>query len=220
MAVNNTHYYGFRWSIAGSGAPQPQPLRMSVASGQDDTDDASVSIGLYPGDPVKLVNTGGVTIANTTNAVWGIVVGIEPYWDGTVMRPGNKLPNQTTWGTVEERRSNVLVVPATWGVWEVDTDGTNDSYDTRAEFAAFVGSNVNHVCPGGTATAVANTDSADPYMDISSVATTPTLTWRIVGISQTSDNKDYAGSYVKMLVRINVSEEAGMPVDSMVVTGV
>jgi hypothetical protein len=192
----------------------------SVASGQDDVDDAAVSVGLYPGDPVKLVSTGGVIISLTTEAVWGIVVGILPYWDGTRMVPGPKLPNQTTWGTVEERRSQVLVVPASAGVWEIDCDDTAAAYDTKGEYEAFVGENVTHTVPGGTASGVAPTDSADPYIDISTHATTNTLTWRIEGVSPTAENQDFATTYVKMLVSINLSQEHGESASGNAVAGV
>jgi hypothetical protein len=190
-----------------------------VASGQDDQSDVG-SVGIYPGDPVKQVNTGGVIISVSGDPVWGIVVGILPYWDGTRMVPGNKLPNQTTWGTVEERRSQILVVPATAGVWEIDCDDTAAGYDTKAEYEAFVGENVTHVLPDGSVTGVAPSDSADPYIDISTHATTNTLTWRIEGVSPTAENQDFATTYVKMLVRPNLSQEAGESASGNAVAGV
>jgi hypothetical protein len=133
---------------------------------------------------------------------------------------GPKLPNQTTWGTVEERRSEVLVIPASWGIWEIDCDDTAAAYDTKGEYEAFVGENVTHTVPGGNASGVAPTDSADPYIDISTHATTNTLSWRIEGVSKTLENQDYTGAYVKMLVSVNLSQEAGACASGNAVAGV
>jgi len=218
--ADNKHQYGFRWSVAYNGKPCPQPMVKHVATAQDDKDDAGVSIGMRAGDPVKLVTTGGVIVALTTNAVWGIVVGILPYWDGTKMVIGSKLPNQTTWGTIESRRSKVLVVPASAGVWEIDCDVSAAAYDTEGEYQAFVGENTEHVVPGGTATLVAPTDSADPYLDISEHATTNTLGWRIEGVAPTLENQDFSGEYVKMLVTVNLSQEHAAPASANIVAGV
>jgi hypothetical protein len=206
--ADNTHLYGFRWAFGYGGKSMPMPIRKHVATAQDDVDDAAVSCAIYPGDPVKLMSTGGVKIALTTEAVYGIVVGIAPYWDGTRMVRGNKLPNATTWGTVEERRSYVYVVPATAGFWEIDCDVSAAAYDTKAEYQAFIGENAEHVVPGGTFTGVAPTDSCDPYLDISTHNTTEGLGWRIEDISQTEHNQDFSGEYVKLIVSVNDSLEA------------
>jgi hypothetical protein len=201
--MDNTHIYGFRWHSAVYGYAPPPIIECSVASGQDDQDTSTNSIDLNVGDPVKLVTTGGVTIAQGGDAVYGIIMGIKQYWDGTKMVIGNKLPNQTTWGTVEERRSIVLVTPASAGIWEVDCDD-KVTYTTRALYQAAMNGNVVHTTPGNT-----SDTSADPYIDISDVATDETYEWRLVGISPTAANRDFSGSYVKVLVRVNESEEAG-----------
>jgi hypothetical protein len=213
--ADNTHYYGFRWSVAANGGKAcPVPERQHVASGQDDQDDSSNSVDLNVGDPVKRISTGGVTLAQTTDAVYGIIVAVAPYWDGTRMTPGNKLPNQTTWGTVEERRSYVYVVPVSAGVWEIDCDDKVTA-TTLAAYRALIGENAEHTTPGNTALT-----SADPYLDISGHATTATLSWRIVDVSPTLANEDFSGSYVKLLVQINESQQAGFPASGSIVAGV
>jgi len=189
---------------------------MHVATAQDDVDDSANSVNINIGDPVKKVSTGGVMVALTTEIVYGIVLGIETYYDAAtgLMRSGPYYPNQTTWGTVEARRGYVLVAPAAQGVWEIDVDDKT-TFTTEATYRAAVGENAEHVVPGNTANA-----SADPYLDISGHATTATLGWRIVDISPTQYNRDFSGSYVKVLVRVNESAEAGMPATGSIVAGV
>jgi hypothetical protein len=216
--VDNTHKYGFRWSRGANSRDCPQGLRFHVATGQDDVDDGAVSISLRPGDPVKMVSTGGMILSLTTEAVFGIVVGIAPYWDGTRMIYGKKLPNQTAWGTVEERRSFVYVVPAHWGLWEIDVDDKVTA-TTLATYRALINENTEHTVPGGTATGVAPTDSADPYLDISLHAVTATLGWRIMDVSETLDNIDFSGSYVKLIVAVNECQYPGMPASGSIVAG-
>lgn len=215
---DNVHQYGFRWSVAANGGkPCPTPVRHFVASGQNDQNDgAGFSIHLRPGDPVKLVSTGGVTIANTTDAVYGIIVGIGQYYEAStgLMRSGPYWPNQTTWGTIESRRGHLLVVPAKWGLWEVDVDDKVTA-TTYAAYHAFRGENVTHTCAG-----VAANLSADPRIDVSTHNTTNTLIWRIHDLSSSSYNRDYSGSNVKLIVRVNVSQEAASVAAANVVAGV
>ena len=213
--MDNVKRYGFRWSIAGNGGKScPNPLYYTVASGQNDTNDgAGFSVDLNVGDPVKMVNDGGVSLALTTEEVLGIITTISPYWDGTRMVFGNKLPNQTTWGTNEERRSYVGIVPATAGTWEIDCDDKVTA-TTKTAYELLIHLNTEHVVPG-----IAAQTSADPMLDISLVNTTNTLIWRIVGISRTLENQDFSGSYVKLLVQINVGEEAGFVATAGAVAG-
>lgn len=206
--ANNTHLYGFRWHSARNGGKEmPAPMRKHVATSQNDqSDGAAASVDLNIGDPVKLVSTGGVTLANTTDAVYGIIVGIAPYWNGTAMTPGKKLPNQTNWGTVESRRSYVYVVPAKAGYWEIDVDEAT-TFTTEATYRAAIGENVDHTCVGSGTT-------ADPRIDISGHATTSTLGWRIEDISPSLHNRDFSGTNVKIIVSVNESQEAGSVSDA------
>jgi hypothetical protein len=181
---------------------------VGVANAQDDTSDgAANSICLSVGDPLKLVNTGGVTIANTQEAPYIIMTGVVQYWDGTVMRSGNNLPNQTTWGTVESRRSLIRGLPVMSAIWEIDCDDATTA-TTRAAYHALINENAEHTTPG---VAWNSTYKADPYLDISVHATTHDFEWRIVGISDTKENRFWDGNYVKLLVAANRSQEAGSP---------
>lgn len=199
--ADNAARYGFRWNSAWNGGKScPVPIRMTVATGKDHVDDSGNSVDLNIGDVVKIESTGTVTICEDTGSPYGIIVGVHPYWDGTVMKPSSKVPNQNAWGTVEARRPWVDVVPVTAGIWEVDVDDATTA-TTYAAYIALVGENCNHFSAGNTA----NT-SAAPKLDISSHATTAALDWRIVGISQTAENKDFSGANVKLLVAANTSQ--------------
>lgn len=204
--ADNVHKYGFRW-YSGNPSPMPAPIKMTVATGQDHQDDTSTSVLIRPGDPIKLVSTGGANIALTTNSVYGICVGIGPVWDGTAMSFRRTFPNQNSWGTVEGRRPWIYVVPAKAGIWEIDVDDSTTA-TTYAGYVAFINENTEHTVPG-SATIDPAGRVADPKLDISLHATTAGLGWRIVGISDTVENKDFSGANVKLLVTVNESQEAG-----------
>jgi len=201
---DNVHKYGFRPYRAVHSAA-PMPMVQSVATAQDDQDDSANSINLNVGDPVIPVSTGGVGICQADTPCLGIISGIKTYWDGSFMRSGTYLPNATTWGTVESRRSLIYVLPASAYIWEIDVDDKTTA-TTRATYQALVGENCQHTTPGDTSAV-----TADPFLDISDHATTHNHSWRIVGISDTADNRYFDGSYVKLLVQINESYEAGSP---------
>lgn len=208
--ADNTHFYGFQWDNGANGRECPNPVTRVVATGYQATNDgAGFSVDLNAGDPVKLVSDGTVALANTGDAVWGIIIGFNPYWDGTRMVPTKKLPGGTAWGTVEPRRSEVLVVPVDHGqVWRLDCDDKTTA-TTEAAYRAFVGENVTVDCPGDNSDT--SNPKADPIIDISDHATTASLVWRIEGISQTLENKDFSGLYVKLLLKINKAQSAGWP---------
>lgn len=213
--ADNEHLYGFRWSTAANGGKSaPNPVRLFYATGQDDQDDGSNSVDINVGDPLKLVSTGGVIVALTTNDVSYVAVGFGPRWNGTVMEPTTKLNNQTAWGTIEDRRQYVWGVDARAGVWEIDVDD-NTTATTYAGYVAFVNENANWVVPGNT-----GATSADPKLDISSHATTAGLGCRIVGISDTMWNRDFSGANVKLLVRFNEINDAGAPANDELIVGV
>jgi hypothetical protein len=206
--MDNAPRYGFRWSkAANGGVDHPKPIWMSVASAASfDVSSGAANVRLRPGDPVVRASTGGVTLVNgvedsqTAIAPYAIVVAVGPYWDGTKMVFGNSLPSDTTWGTVQERRSMVGVVPVDAGVWEIDCDDASTA-TTEAAYLAFIGENANFQLTGTTGQSYAY-----PKLDISSHATTGSLVWRIVGISGTQDNRDFSGANVKLLVQPNLAQ--------------
>jgi hypothetical protein len=206
--ADNRLGYGFRWSVgANGGRPEPSPIEMIVASAESfDVNGGAANVGLGAGDPVKLLSTGTVTLCDGSEGAggalkpWGIVVGVGPYYDAAkgVMTYGNVLPSDTTWGTVQARRSTVLVVPVQAGIWEVDCDDTSIG-TTEASYVAAAGLNVDHILCGAS-----GETRAKPRLDASSAAAaTATLIWQILGISKTQHNTDFSGSYVKLLVRCN-----------------
>lgn len=199
--ADNLLRYGWRWSVAANGRACPPGFPMVVADAYGGSLN-SIDVDLNVGDLVKRVSTGTIEHADgnetTTESVMGVVVGIIQYWDGSVIRSGSKVPNGSTGGGLYERQTRVLVVPAGWGIWEADVDVSAAAYDTRAEYQAFVGENVDHIN-----VANATTDKANPRIDISTHATTESLVWNIVGISPTHENQDFSGEYVKLLLAIN-----------------
>lgn len=210
--ANNTSKYGFRPAFGGQGGiPCPKPQRMSVASAYQGQDDASgFSVDLNIGDPVSLVSTGTVGLANGGDPVWGVIVGFGYYWDGEVMTPTNRLPGGNTWGTVEERRPWVWVVPANACQWEVDVD-ENTTATTFAAYQLLVGQNIDHQCVGDATTA-----QARPLLDMATVTVAADTTWRIEAVSQTQDNRDFSGERVKLIVSCNESQAAGQAATTIV----
>jgi len=73
---------------------------------------------------------------------------------------------------------------------------------TKAAYRAVVHENAYHI---SSAAALAAGD-VNPQLDISGHATTNTLTWNIIGIDPTMDNRDFAGTGVRLLVVCNLPE--------------
>ena len=201
--ADNVAKYGLRPYQANGAVPKAQ--RMSVASGYDGVDNAAASVVISPGDPVKLVSTGTVALCQDTEACWGVVQSVLPYWNAAegVMTPSRTLPNQVVWGTIEERRYWLMVVPVNNSQWEIDCDDATTA-TTFTAYQLLVGQNVEVKLNGNT-----TLTTAKPQCDISTVATTGTLIWRIEGISQSEDNKDFSGANVKVVLSCNVSQAAG-----------
>lgn len=196
--ADNMQKYGFRWSTRFNGGPMPAPVRIPVATGQDFVVSAA-NYSLGAGDVVLMESTGMLDISLATEAVYGIVVGVEPYWDGSVMRPSNLLPSGVSYGTNLSRQSFLLVVPSHLGYWEVDCDD-NTTATTLAAYQALVGDNADHAhSPNATTLRV------HPRLDISDHKT-GAAQWRIVNISGDVANKDFSGNYVKLIVAANETQ--------------
>jgi hypothetical protein len=206
--ADNVHKYGFRW-YRGNGYPMPSPIEYAVADAYQATiDGGGTSVDLNIGDPVKYVSDGSVALANTTDLVFGIVVGVSNLWDSSLSlaRPSDRVPGATTGGGILSRQTRVMVVPAKAGYWEIDVDDAVTA-TTEAAYQALVHGNVEHVCPGDTSNS--SRPKADPKLDISSVNTTAGLGWRIMAISKTANNRDFSGANVKLVVAVNDSSQAG-----------
>jgi len=200
--ADNPQMYGFRYHGSRVGMDY-KPERVRVASGYQGADVNAASCNLNVGDVVKKVSDGTVALAAGTDAFFGVIVNILPYYDGSKMRWNKFLPGNTVYGTVLERQSFVEIVPVAGYLFEVDINATNASWDTQAEFNAFIGENVNHINTGDTVNV-----SANPQLNISGHATTNTLQWRITDVSPTLMNQDFSGNYVKLIVTANISQQA------------
>lgn len=201
--ANNRALYGFRpvRSWPGGGTNIPTPIEMAVADAYQATSDGAASnVGLSIGDPVLKVSTGTVGLATTTVDVAYIIVGFKPYWNGSFMTPTNYLPGATTGGGVIDRQSRALVIPVESCLWECDVDD-NTTATTFAAYQAFIGENVDHVCVADTTNA--SRPKANPKLDISGHATTNSLGWEIVAVSQSLENQDFSGTGVKLIVKCN-----------------
>lgn len=182
----------------------PTPERRIVATAESfDVSSGPSNVALGPGDPVKLLSTGGVTLCegNETTAIapYGIVVAVGKYWDGTKMVQGSTLPSDTSWGTILDRQSTVYVIPFVAGIWEIDCDDATTA-TTEAAYQALINENADYKLSGAS-----GETRAKPRLDISTHATTNSLTCRIFGISGTMYNQDFTGNYVKVLVRANLA---------------
>lgn len=202
MAITNRYFYGFRWSKAfNGGRALPSPVERFVATAYQ-ANPVTYNCDLYVGDPVQEVNDGSVALVADgsndgvfTGSPWGIIVGIKKYYDGSVITGGTYLPGGTTW-TTDDQQATLLVVPITAGVWECCVDDATTA-TTKSAYQAYIGENVEGKY---AATAVGK---SYPKLDISSHATTYTLGFKIVGLSQSVDNIDYAGANISLAVVAN-----------------
>jgi hypothetical protein len=201
--MDNAKVYGLRFHKTLSGAQHPTPIVCPVATGYQGAVNGGGNVDLRPGDIVKQLSTGYVVLAEGSeesggdaDLMFGVIASVRPYWNGTKMTPGNALPGGTAWGTLEERRSEVLVIPMMPDiVWEIDADEATTAA-TLAAYRAFFGENCDFVNTNGI------TGKADPQLDISSHATTA-LSFRLWDVSPTRNNADFSGANVKLLVTAN-----------------
>lgn len=212
--ADNRPAYGFRLVGLTGGPGHPKPIRKIVASAASfDVTNGLQNAALTMGDVVTLASTGGVTLcagAETTPAnPYGVIVGVEPYFDASIgqagaMRPSSELPSDIAWGTVLSRQSKLIIQPFLPGlVFEVDVDDATTA-TTEAAYQAFIGENVSMI---NTGIADAVPRRVAPKIDISSHNTTATLCFTIVGISPTLDNVDFSGANVKLLVTANIAQD-------------
>ena len=207
--VDNLYRYGFHFVRSANGMGCPPPIELPVATGYQ-AQVGTVNVDLNIGDPVVLSN-GNVQLCpgseGTPGDPWGIIVGIGNFgkvWDGSRMTPNDKIPGGTAWGTILERQSKVLVVPAHWGIWSVVVDDTTAT--DEATYQSYVGSNMDHVLEVDS-----DNSKAKPELDRSSVATTATLQWRVLEVDRNVSNKDFSEDNVRLLVTANAYSFGGAP---------
>jgi hypothetical protein len=102
---------------------------------------------------------------------------------------------------VVDRFSYVMVMPFLGAVFEVDCDDAT-TFTTLAAYQDAIGENADISYSGIVGV------GAFPKLDISTNNTTNTLQMRILGISDTAENQDYAGANVKVYVTANLTSEA------------
>lgn len=209
--ADNRIAYGFRPYGLNLGNGTLKPKKEIVATLESfDVTGGLQNAALRAGDVVTRLATGGVTLCagNETTPVipYGVVVGVNPYFDSTIgqtgaMRPSRSLPSDIAWGTNLARQSSLVVVPFQPSqIWEVDADDIVTA-TTLAAYQAFIGENVSMI---NTAPASTVPPFAAPKIDISTHATTASLFFRIEGVSDTLDNVDFSGANVKLLVSCNM----------------
>lgn len=192
--ANRATFGGARWrqNLLAPASTTPPVVILPVAS--------AYGTQLSIGDFVKLISTGYIERAAAGDTIYGVFDGAEQYYDGTVIRRGGKLPASTTYSTNFERQSMVRVIPAFGQVFEMCTDDVGSTYDTYAEHLAFIGEN----CEWITGTAV--DDSSGNLLDISTHATTNTLSLRLHGLVKHVDT-DYAALGVRYYVTANLVQQ-------------
>ena len=206
MADNLRGYGGFKWVRSLFGNTPPNAVECRVASAYSGAINGGSTIDINIGDPVRFVSTGTVAHAAGNEGasggedIWGVVVSIMPYWDGTRMVPGFRLPAGTTYGSVLERQSRVLVYPVAGQVFEVDADDATTA-TTESGYLAFVGENCDHRLTTGSE------PKSNCLLDISTHVAT-TAQWRILNVSKNVANQDFSGGFTKLYVTCNETQIA------------
>lgn len=192
--ADNGHIYGFRPYKSRHGDALPSPIRCAIADNN--------AAEYHAGDPLKILSTGYYVLATAGDKVDAVVTRIGPYYNGTrFAMHTDYLPKNTVYGTNYERQSFLYAIPAQRTVFECDCDD-NTTATTYATYLSYIGENVEMVLGDGTSGA------SDPKLDISTHATTNTLSWRIVGISEQMTFLDFSAQNVKLLVIPNLTAES------------
>lgn len=197
--ADNRHIMGFRWVGSLSGRDRPILREVVIADSAAWNDDAAAACAVNIGDPVIPVNDGTVIIApgGSTTGIIGVVHSVVTYWDGSKLTTNDFVPAATTGGGVEDRYTRVLISLASDSVYEIDT--STAAQTTKNAYRGLIGNNCDHV---HTRVSFNGRYWADPKL-VASGAGTGTANWRIVDVSQTQENVDYTGNFVKLLVTAN-----------------
>lgn len=161
----------------------------------------SYGTALYTGDIVKIVSDGTVAAAVAGDTAYGVFDGAEQYYDSSAgaMRKGGSLPASVAWGTTWERRSVARVIPFRSQVFRMCCDDKTTA-TTPALYDDMVGENCEWIA--GTPVG----DQSGTLLDISTNATTNTLSLRIVGFPN-QNLTDFTGLYVPVDVVANLYQD-------------
>jgi len=194
----NILHSGLRWERSKAGGTNGNPPMGlgRVATGYDG-DLGGADIHLMVGMAVRMENTGTFSIAATGATIFGVVVGILPYYasaDG-YMKFGNYLPNQTAYGTNYSRESQLIIIPVENQIFKINCDDAT-SATTYAAYRTLIGNNGDHI--------MASAPSPTMLLDISDVVATAanTAQWRVEDVCD-QDLQDFASNYVELLVSCN-----------------
>lgn len=196
----NLKRYGFIWAGSLQGASTPTVLRLPVATAYQYTVNGGNNCDINIGDPVRLLNTGYLEIADGSEGasggetIFGIVASVEPYWDGLDMRPSSKLPGGTAYGTNLTRQSYLNVIPVAGQIFLTQADDASTA-TTEAAYLALVGEFCDHIHKDSGASRV------DSQLDISTHGTINGQ-WTIIGIAD-RHKADFTAVNVDLLVTIN-----------------
>lgn len=206
----NVRRPGFRWYHGRYQSGSPPIIRVPVATAYQGAINGGSNIDIVKGTPVRRLDSGYWEIADGSEggsggeAIGGIMVGVDQYYDGSVIRKGSRVPGGTAYSTILDRTTWILVIPANAGLFEVDADAALAT-PTEAGARALVGSNGDHRHLTG------DEPNPDTFLDISDVeakdASAATAQWRVEFISDTQENQDFTGAYVKFVVSCNEAQQ-------------
>lgn len=202
--ADNPVKYGFRLARFRAGFAMSSMEEAFCITGATFAGGSATAASLRPGDPIVRLASGAVNVAPGTDGtpgdVLGIVVGIKQYLDpsfaNAVTARGNALPSSIAYGTNLELQSKIYYVPAEAAVWRIQVND-NTTATTLAAYQLLVGINCSHIH-----TAASGGLALTPKLNISTVATTATLDWRIVGIPDPTI-QDFSGANVELEVICN-----------------
>jgi hypothetical protein len=201
--ADNAKVYGIRWATSYNGGRCPPIISGHLASGYQGAINGGSNVHVRKGDPVRRLSTGYWELADGSEGagggetVDGIVAAVYGYKDATTGHfvTGPHVPGATTYTDLESEGSRIGIIPTHAGRFEIDCDDKTTA-TTYAAYHAFIGENADHILLTGSE------PKANPLLDISDHGTA-TAQWRIIAISKSAENRDYAGLYVKMIVEIN-----------------
>jgi hypothetical protein len=188
--ADNTAFHGFRYIGPAGGGTPPAIVPCRVAS--------AYGYAFYPGDVVKRIAAGLVDHSGTGEAVYGVVMGIGRYYDGTKMRYNTTLPASTTYSTNYERESTLLVMPALGQLFEACLDAAWTTA-TYAGIRSLVGTNIDHVATAS--------QGGNFYLD-PDACVAATAQWRVIDCPREL-GLDYTGAYVPLIVMANETQGPG-----------
>ncbi len=205
MTEPNRVSYGLNWENGGNGIPCPNPVELQVASGHDfNITGQTADFSLRPGDAIQLTAGGLADVSDVGDPIDYVMVDVGnsgQVYDATRKRfeiSPKGLASGKTYPS-DNFRTRVLAIPVNGVVFEIDVDTSGVTQDSRSDYQALIGQNADLVYEPDVPELTLN-----PKLNLASV-TTGTAQLRIVGISPSRDNEDFAQANVKMLVMVNES---------------